>query len=255
MDEAKITVIYDEGAIPGTTYIGAVGFSLLIEADGERTLFGVGHRERYLSNNLYLADIGEDSIDRAVVSHGHVDHWGAMPALVRPRAEKLEVYAPISAWGERRLMGSTGMNFADAVNEKIERQDVVGWVQLSEHLFVTPPIKAHDGSLDEIFMVLKTLKGPVLMSGCCHCGIDHVFDAVKEKFGSYPICVIGGLHLGSRNDKLADLYADYLKTVGCSQLYLNHCTGEKGINRMRVTLGLRGINDFFVGQSISFKLL
>ena len=254
MDEAKITVLYDEGAMVGTTYIGAVGFSLLIDVDGERTLFGLGRRERYLSNNMYVADVEADSITRAVVSHHHIDHWGALPALVRAREGKLDLFAPVSAWGEKKLVGATGMTFSAAVMEKIERKDVAGWVQLSEHLFITEPIAFHDGTGYEVFMVLKTRNGPVLMSGCCHCGVDHAFEAVKEKFGAYPIAVIGGLHLGGKKDKLADLYAEYLQTIGCRQLYLNHCTGDIGIGRLRATLGIKGVNNFYVGQSLDFKV-
>ena len=254
MDEAKITVLYDEGAMEGTTYIGAVGFSLLIDVDGERTMFGTGRRERYLADNLYTAEIEADSIDRVVVSHQHVDHWGALPALIRAREEKIDVFAPPSAWGEKKLIGATGMTFSATVMEKIERRDVAGWEQLSEHLFISAPIAFHDGSGYEVFVVLKTRNGPVLMSGCCHCGVDHAFEAVKEKFGAYPIAVIGGLHLGGKKDRLADIYAEYLQTIGCRQLYLNHCTGEVGINRLRITLGLHGVNSFYVGQSLTYKV-
>ena len=42
MDEAKITVLYDEGAVEGTTYIGGKGLSMLIDAAGERTLLEDG---------------------------------------------------------------------------------------------------------------------------------------------------------------------------------------------------------------------
>ncbi len=254
MDEAKITVIYDEGATEGTTYIGAVGFSLLIDVDGERTLFGTGRRERYLSNNLYVAEVEADSIDRVVVSHHHIDHWGALPALIRAREEKIDVFAPATAWGEKKLLGTTGMCFSESVTEKVNRNDVSGWVQLSEHLLLTAPIVFHSGTGYEIFAVLKTRSGPVLMTGCCHCGLDHVFEAVKDKFGAYPVAVIGGLHLGGKKDALADLYADYLQSIGCRQLYLNHCTGVIGIGRLRATLGLKGVNDFYVGQSLTFKV-
>ena len=254
MDEAKITVIYDEGAAEGTTYIGAVGFSLLVEADGERTLFGTGRRERYLLNNLYVAGIEAEDIDRVVVSHGHVDHWGALPAITRAREEKIDLYAPVSAWGEKKLLGSTGMSFKEEATGKIERRDVTEWVQLSEHLFITKPVRFHDSEAEEIFLVLKSKNGPVLMSGCCHCGLDNVFEAVKDRFGAYPMAVIGGLHLGGKKDRLADLYAEYLQTVGCRQLYLNHCTALVGIGRLRATLGLKGVNDFYAGQSITFKV-
>ncbi len=253
MDEAKITVIYDEGAVEGTTLIGAVGFSLLVEADGERTLFGTGRRERYLSNNMYVADVDAADLDRVVVSHGHIDHWGALPAITRAREEKIDLYAPLSAWGEKKVLGSTGMNFKEDVMEKVVRKDVTEWVQLSEHLFVTRPIRFHDSEEEEVFLVLKSKNGPVLMSGCCHCGLDNVFETVKDRFGAFPIAVVGGLHLGKKQDKLADLYAEYLQTAGCRQLYLNHCTGAAGIGRLRVTLGLKGVNDFYAGQSVTFK--
>ncbi len=254
MEEAKITVIYDEGAIVGTTLIGAVGFSLLVEVDGERTLFGTGRRERYLANNMYVADVDPAELDRVVVSHGHIDHWGALPAVTRAREGKIDLYAPVSAWGEKKMLGATGMTFKPEVLEKVSRNDVTGWVKLSDHLFISKPIKFHDSEAEEVFLVLKSKNGPVLMSGCCHCGLDNVFEAVKDEFGAYPLAVIGGLHLGGKKDKLADLYAEYLQTVGCRQLYLNHCTGPVGIGRLRVTLGLNGVNDFYAGQSVTFKV-
>ena len=121
MEEAKISVIYDEGAIEGTTYIGARGFSLLVEADGERTLFGVGRRPRYLTNNLYVADIDPDSVDRVVVSHGHADHWGAISGLLKERESPVKVYAPASAWGDKRMFGATGMFVPTDMEDKVEK--------------------------------------------------------------------------------------------------------------------------------------
>ena len=254
MDEAKITVLYDEGAVEGTTYIGGKGLSMLIEVDGERTLFGTGLRPRYLSNNLYVADVNPDSITRVVVSHGHPDHWAGITGLLRQRDAPLKLYATADAWGEKKFLGATGIYIPSEHSEKVQREDVAGWVQLSEHLFISQPMAFHSGNGNEIFIVLKSRNGPVLISGCCHCGIDHIFEAAKEKFGAYPVALLGGLHLLERKDKLADLYAQYLQTVGCRNLYLNHCTGVTGINRLRVTLGLKGVNDFYTGQSMTFQI-
>ncbi|MCQ2078525.1 MAG: MBL fold metallo-hydrolase [archaeon] len=255
MDKAKVTVLYDEGAMVGTTFIGGQGFSMMIEVDGERTLFGAGRRTRYLSNNLYLAEVDVDSITRVVVSHGHPDHWAALPAVLHDRAEKIDLLAPVTAWGQKKFLGATGMTFSEDNMEKINRIDVGDWVQLSKHLFVTAPIRFHDGGGEEVFMVIDSKNGPVLISGCCHCGVDNVFEAVKERFGSYPVALLGGLHIKKKQDKLADLYAEYLQKAGCRTLYLNHCTGLAGIGRLRVTLGLNGVNDFYVGQSMSFNVL
>lgn len=255
MEDAKITCIYDEGALEGTSFIGARGFSVLIETDGEKTLFGLGRRARYLSNNLFEAGVDPETVARVVISHGHIDHWGALPAVFRGRESPIDVYAPVSAWGEKKLLGSTGISVAEEDAGKFIRQDVCGWTQLSEHLFVSAPLGFYKGEGEEVFVVLKSKNGPVLISGCCHCGLDHVFEAVREKFGAYPVAVIGGLHIGEKKDKLADVYADYLKTIGCRHLYLNHCTGVYGIGRLRVTLGLNGVNDFYVGQSVTYRVI
>ena len=66
--KASVRCVYNEGSQPGTPYIGAKGFSLLIEVDGERTLFGTGLRGRYLIHNTDHLEIDADSIDRIVIS-------------------------------------------------------------------------------------------------------------------------------------------------------------------------------------------
>jgi 7,8-dihydropterin-6-yl-methyl-4-(beta-D-ribofuranosyl)aminobenzene 5'-phosphate synthase len=198
--------------------------------------------------------VNPDSITRVVVSHGHPDHWAGITGLLRQRDAPLKLYATADAWGEKKFLGATGIYIPSEHSEKVQREDVAGWVQLSEHLFISQPMAFHSGNGNEIFIVLKSRNGPVLISGCCHCGLDHIFEAVKEKFGAYPVALLGGLHLLERKDKLADLYAQYLQTVGCRNLYLNHCTGVTGINRLRVTLGLKGVNDFYTGQSMTFQI-
>lgn len=255
MDEAKITCIYDEGAMESTLFIGAKGFSVLIEADGEKTLFGVGRRPRYFTANLYESETDPESISRVVVSHRHIDHWGGLPGLLRSRKTSLEIYAPASAWGTKTVLGATGIYLSADHDAQYVKKDVSDWVQLSEHLFVSRPMKFHQGEGEEVFMVLKGKNGPALISGCCHCGLDHAFEMVKDRFGEYPNAVIGGLHIGEKKDKLADIYAEYLKNIGCKHLYLNHCTGVFGIGRLRVTLGLHDVNDFYVGQTVSFRVI
>ncbi|MCQ2070802.1 MAG: MBL fold metallo-hydrolase [archaeon] len=252
---AKVTVLYDEGALPGTSYIGAKGTSVLIEVDGQRTLFGAGLRPRYLTNNMYLADVSADSLDRLVIGHRHADQFRGITGILSARETKLDVYAPTGSWGEKKILGrDTGIWISDSCLDRVERRDVNDWVQLSEHLYVTAPIPFNDRTGDECFMVIDTKRGPILLSGCCHPGLDHVCDAVKEKFGRYPATLIGGLHLVNRKDKLADLYAQYLLDIGCKDLYLNHCTDLYGINRIRITVGLDGVHDFYAGESKEFEL-
>ncbi len=253
--KAKITCVYDEGALPNTHLIGAIGMSIMIDADGKRFLFGLGHRPRYLENNMGELGIEPDSVDAVVVSHNHMDHRGALDGFMRERTKPIDFYAPASCFAEeRKRFGRTdGMYPPEGKEGLMYRNDVAGWTDLSEHVHISPPMTQNGA--DECFLVVSTKVGPVLIVGCCHMGLDHAVDAVKERFGRIPAAVIGGLHIGKKNDRLADVYAGYLKDLGIKRLYLNHCTNERGIDRMRVTLGIDGVKDFFGGQTLEFDLL
>ncbi len=254
MEKVRFSSVYDEGALPDTNLIGAAGMSVLVEADGRRTLFGLGRRPRYLEHNMFSMDIEPDSIDQVVVSHGHADHFGGLKGFLKDRSSPIDVYAPAGAWGGRRtLFGQTGISEPPEYAGKVVRHDIPGWVQLSEHVCVTPPLT--DNGSEESFLVVDSKSGLILLSGCCHPGLDHVFDAVKSRFGRYPTALIGGLHITRKADTLADLYAGYLRDNDCRRLYLNHCTGIAGMNRMRTVLGLKGINDFYAGQTVEFNLV
>ncbi len=254
MEKVRITAVYDEGSLPGTTIIGAAGMSILIEADGSRTLFGLGRRPRYLEHNMYTMDIEPDSVDRIAVSHGHADHCGGLAGFLKSRSGPVDIYAPAGAWGGKKgLFGThSGLCEPEEYSGMTVRHDVTDWVQFSEHVFLSPPIT--DNGAEECFPVIDSSSGPILISGCCHPGLDHIFDAVKSRFGRFPTALVGGLHIMGKKDRLADVYSDYLREKDCRRLYLNHCTGVAGINRMRTLLGLGGISDFYAGQSIEFNL-
>ncbi len=253
---AKITDLYDEGALPDTRYIGAEGFAVIVEADGQRTLFGLGKRGRYLSHNLGEMEVKADSIDRLAVSHGHLAHCGGFRELLTersPEAPKLPVYAPASAWGHKGIIYPVGLYAPPELSGRYERKELsTGWTELSEHLALSPPLPFDGG--EECVLVLRTETGPAVICGCAHPGVQKIIDTVKAQYGLPPQAFIGGLHIGKKNDARADECAQALEGCGCRQLYLNHCTAVEGTGRMRVTLGIDGVKDFYVGMSLTFKL-
>lgn len=255
--KAKVTCVYDEGALPDTHLIGAIGMSIMIDADGKRFLFGLGHRPRYLENNMYALGIKPDSIDAVVVSHNHIDHWGGLDGLMKERTKPIDIYAPASCFLEESRkpfrIGQKGMYPPEGKEDIMFRCDVTGWTDLSEHVHISPPMTQNGA--DECFLTISTRTGPAMIVGCCHMGLDHAVEEVRQHFGRKPMAIIGGLHIGKKNDALADVYAQYLQEEDIRRLYLNHCTNERGINRMRVTLGLDGVKDFFGGQTLEFDLL
>lgn len=244
--------IYNEGSQPGTPYIGAKGLSVLVEVDGERTLFGTGMRERYLRHNIEHLEVDVNSITRAVISHGHKSHSGGVGYLLFEREEPFPVYAPKDAWGKNSRFSNKGIKLTKNTEPHCERFDVDGWVQLSKHLYLSPPVEA-DG-VSEIFMVLAGGKRPILISGCCHCGVEKAIELVKEKFGEYPKSLIGGLHLENVSKDISYRTAEVLKDAECQDLHLNHCTGPKGAVRLREILSLSGVNEFIVGDKLEYRL-
>ncbi|MDD3233014.1 MAG: MBL fold metallo-hydrolase [Candidatus Methanomethylophilus sp.] len=254
-EKATVTDIYDEGAKPDTRFIGAQGFAMVIDVDGQRTLFGTGRRGRYLAHNLSQADLTADVFDRLAVSHGHLDHCGGFRELIAertPTAPKLPVYAPVSAWDRKGHIRVDGLYGGTDEAGRYERHDVYDWTDLSEHLALSPALPFDGGA--ECVMVIRGATGPVVICGCAHPGLQKIVDVVKARYSVPPQTFIGGLHIGKKNDKRADECAQVFESCGCKRLYLNHCTAVEGTNRMRVTLGLHGVKDFYAGMTLSFDL-
>ena len=60
-----------------------MGFSALIEADGQKVLFDTGSREKTVIQNANELNINLDHIDNVFLSHNHKDHTGGLISLKR----------------------------------------------------------------------------------------------------------------------------------------------------------------------------
>lgn len=250
--QAKVLCVYDEGAKVDTPLIGARGQAILIDVDGQRTLFDTGMRAGYLAHNLSTLEVDPESIDRVAVSHGAKDHVCGIGGLLKGRETPVEIVAPTSAMGKKKLMGKTGLFISETSFEKAKIRNVDDWEQLSEHLFMTPPVSYKNG--EESFLVLRTKFGTAVISGASNCGVQTVLDMVKDKFGVFPKIYIGGVRLGKKDKKGAEEIADAFSKAGCTDLRLNHCTTPDGITALRVKLGLHGVENFYVGYMAEYEV-
>jgi len=246
--KAKVLCVYDEGAALDKPYIGARGLSLFVDVDGQRTLFDTGMSPRYLSHNLDFLEIKSDSLDRVVISHGHREHVGGIEGVLEGRTVPIDIFAPESAIGGKGLFRSHGLYIVPEFSDRVNMNIVEGWTELSENLHISSPI---DG---ECFLVLLTKEGPVVMCGCSHCGVDKVTDAVCERFGRAPKGYIGGIHLQKKEKDKSMEVAEYFRKNNCSDLLLNHCTSPDSITWMRTVLGLKGVNNFYVGDMKEYEV-
>ncbi|MBQ7702202.1 MAG: MBL fold metallo-hydrolase [Candidatus Methanomethylophilaceae archaeon] len=243
--QSKVFCMYNEGAKENTHFIGAKGFSLLIDVDGEKTLLDTGMRGRYLMHNMDHAHVKPDEIDRVVLTHAHRSNINGLKKLLENRTKLLKVYANSSYPGISSLFVS-----AKAAVDNMDLITVRERTDLSEHLSIIGPF----GPMDELVLALRTKRGPAVMTSCFHCGTECVLDSAKEEFGNEAVALIGGLHLPRAKQETVDPTADVLKRHGPPKMYINHCGTPSALMHLRVRFGLSGVNDLYVGEEITFEV-
>lgn len=246
---ARVLSVYDEGALEDTPYIGAKGFSALVETDGQRTLFDTGMRGRYLIHNLDYLDIDLETIDRVVISHNHRGNMGGLGKLLDERKEPLDIYVNSGFASLNRLFGRPLFSQEQASKASIHVME--GDTVFSDNLTAIGPF----GDMEEYFLVLSTIKGPVVISSCYHCGTGCVLGKVKEMTGKDPCHLIGGLHIHKANQKSVDPTADVIRSFGSPHMTLCHCAEEGAITYLRVRFNIKGVDNFYVGSSVDFKVM
>ena len=264
--KAKAVCVYDDGAVVGTPLIGAVGLSILIDVDGERTLFDTGMRGRYLMHNLDNLEIDVNTVDRVVISHAHRAHTGGLEEFLEKRERSIEVIVTpdLRDMGPVKLLGipikkaPLSSMSAETIG-KAEIKETDAWTQLSDHLFITemPPGNAAepDTAVKENALVLMTPKGAVVICGCCHSGLSSFLSYVEEMTKKKIHAVIGGTHLlKTKKDGVFAIADSLKKDHGTPMLYLNHCSGVKQITNLRERLGMKGVHEFYAGTEIQFDL-
>ena len=251
--QVKITSVYDEGSLEGTSLIGAEGFSVMIETGGQTILFDTGRRGRYLLHNMMFLDVKPENVNKVVISHGHKNHIGGIDDLLKNRTDALTIYAPKTAMGGEKMFRPKGINIREEESKKADIREVNDWTEIADNVFISSPMEIGGGT-EELFLAIASNKGPAVISACSHAGVDAVMEAVKKRFGAYPKTYIGGVHIGKKEKEKARRIASSFSEKGCLDLHLNHCTGVKGMMYLRTNLGLRGVNDFYVGTVLTVDI-
>lgn len=246
--EAKVISVYDEGAIEDTPYIGAKGFSVLVEVDGQRTLFDTGMRGRYLLHNMDFLDIKPDTIDRVVISHNHRPNMGGLAKLIESRTEPLDIYVNGQFQSIKRMFGRP--LFGEEIAPKANIHVMEGNTKFSEHLTALGPF----GPTEEYSLVLDSLDGPVVITSCYHSGVRQVLTEVSSVYGKNPCHLIGGLHITRANQKAVDPSAEVIREFGSPHMTMGHCADNGAKTYLRVRFTLRGVDDFYVGTKVELKV-
>ncbi len=272
MAKVKITVLCENtvGRLIGT---GEHGFSAFIETNGGNYLFDTGSGNSVVSNSLAL---GKElkNIRKIFLSHGHQDHTGGLPEVLKLRG-KVEIHAHPQVFTDRvRVYEENHREMRRFIGIPYKRSylEALGacflfnseFAEADKNLYLTGEVprrtdfEKSDPKLfavideklvpdvfpDDQSLILDTEKGLVLVLGCAHAGMINIIRHVRTKMnrdGFYAI--LGGTHLDFLAPDQVEASIQALRKIPFEKIGVSHCTGMRAASRLYQEFGER----FFQG--------
>ena len=263
----RCTILCENHAGVPFGVIGEHGFSCLVETPEGNYLFDTGQGAGIVQNALAL---GKDlrSIAAVMISHGHYDHTGGLPAVLQLRGEiPVHGHPDIFAnriWamhGQKRFIG---IPFRRSYLESLGAQFKLNteYIEVGPGVFLTGEIPRRsalekgdaqmtailpDGGTvhpdplkDDLSLVVDSAKGLILILGCAHAGLINIIEHVLARTGRDRIhAIIGGTHLGFASDEQFEETVRLLERLNIERIGVSHCTGLPRAAALSVRLGER----------------
>jgi len=260
--KGRVTILTDN-VVPGKSeLIGEHGFSAYIETGKGNFLFDTGKGKTVVHNALVLnKDLTK--INKVILSHGHGDHAGGLPDVLRIQGKKkIDVYAHPDIFlykfrkkNEKETYG--GIPFTRGYLEKMGAQfifnenyvEIEGGISITGEVPRKTPFEGgdmgdrfarRDGKVvpdiiqDDQSMAIHTDKGLMIVLGCAHAGIINTLNHIIKKSGVDKIYgIVGGTHIGFSGEVQLRESITALKSFQIQNLIPSHCTGLAAITRIK----------------------
>jgi 7,8-dihydropterin-6-yl-methyl-4-(beta-D-ribofuranosyl)aminobenzene 5'-phosphate synthase len=270
--KTKITVLCENlvGRLVGA---GEHGFSAFVETDRGDYLFDTGSGHSVVANSLVLKkDLR--TIRRIFLSHGHYDHTGGLPEVLKLKGN-VDVHVHpdvfidrihiIQEEGEEKKR-FVGLPFKKRYLEFLGAHFLYNkdYIEVEKGIFLTGEVPrktpfekpdprlfsemdgkiTQDIFLDDQSLILDTKKGLVVILGCAHSGMINILDHVIDKTGKEKFyAIMGGTHLDFLTPEQLEESIKSLKKMEIERIGISHCTGMRAAFRLHQELGDR----FFYG--------
>lgn len=257
------------GTIPTDALLAEHGLSLMItvkrDEESHCILFDCGYTKIGVPHNMQILEVDPKKIETIVLSHGHMDHTGALYPIAKRLGKSIPLVLHPDAFISPRFFGlddGRRLLFPQTlIREDIEKNTDLQLVVEKSSSLVTDSMILVTGEIERVTEFEKGLpnasmerngkvepdiirddqalvikvkeKGLVIISGCGHAGIINTVLYAKKLAGIDRIhAVMGGFHLsGPIFEPIIEKTIIEFKKIKPEILVPMHCTGWKAINK------------------------
>jgi len=213
----RIKILFDKNTHNKNLHTGW-GVSFLID---EEILFDTGEKGEWLIENIKSLSVDINKIKAVVISHDHWDHKNGLWKLLE-KNHKIKIYS----------CPNFGRRFKNKVKSYAGQLTEVDKLTLiDDNVYTTGELEGWYlfKYMPEQALILRTLKGLIILTGCAHPGIIKIIENVKRNIPERIYLVIGGFHLRGKHKKTIKDIINKFREIGIEKVGPTHCTGKIAI--------------------------